>query len=235
MTVLPQFGLGTWKIPREKAAELVYESILNGIRAFDCACDYGNEVEVGQGIQRAIREGICTRQELTITSKLWNTYHAQEHVEKAIRRSLLDLQLDYLDLYLIHFPISLKYVPMDVRYPPEWIYDPTASPLRIEVCPIPIQETWEAMQSLVDLGLTKHIGLSNFNVQSISDILSYARIPPAVLQVELHPYLQQQPLVDFCHAHDIQITAYSPLGASSYIEINLDKRLGDGVLNEVSL
>ena len=235
MTVLPQNGLGTWKIPKEKAADLVYQSILYGIRAFDCACDYGNEEEVGKGIQRAIHEGVCTRQELTITSKLWNTYHAKDHVENAIRKSLFDLQLDYLDLYLIHFPICLKYVPMDVRYPPEWIYDPTSFPPKIEVCPVPIRETWEAMESLVDLGLTRHIGLSNFNVQSISDILSYSRISPAVLQIELHPYLQQQPLVEFCHSKGIQVTAYSPLGASSYIEINLDKRQGEGVLNEVSL
>lgn len=234
MNVLPAYGLGTWKIPPSVTSELVYESIREGIRAFDCACDYGNEQEVGKGIRRALEEGICSRQDLVITSKLWNTYHAKEHVEEAIRKTLLDLQLEYLDLYLIHFPISLRYVPMNVRYPPEWIYDPQAPIPTIEVVPVPIRETWEAMESLVDLGLTKHIGLSNFNVQTIADILSYARIPPSVLQVELHPYLQQQPLIDYCHAHQIQVTAYSPLGSSSYIELTLDKRLGVGVLNEVS-
>jgi D-xylose reductase len=109
-------GLGTWKIPKEIAAELVYDSIKVGVRHIDCACDYGNEVLVGQGIRKAISEGIVKREELWVTSKLWNTFHRREHVELACRKNLTDLGLDYLDLYLIHFPISLKFVPIEVRW-----------------------------------------------------------------------------------------------------------------------
>ena len=115
---MPALGLGTWKIPRDVCAETVHAAIAAGYRHLDCACDYGNEVEVGQGIARAIDEGLVTREDLWITSKLWNTYHRPEHVEPAIRRTLSDLGLEYLDLYLIHFPISLRFVPFEERYPP---------------------------------------------------------------------------------------------------------------------
>jgi diketogulonate reductase-like aldo/keto reductase len=205
------------------------------MRAFDCACDYGNEVEVGEGIQRALKEGIVKREDLFITSKLWNTYHAKEHVELAARKSLTDLQLDYFDLYLVHFPISMKFVPFEVRYPPEWIYDPTAGNPRIEQVYIPVQETWTAMEQLVDKNLSRAIGLCNFNVQGLTDILSYATRRPVVLQIELHPYLQQQQLVDFCTRNNIQVTGFSPLGSSSYIELDMDQQCGIGVLNEVCI
>jgi len=144
--------------------ELVYLSIKNGIRHIDCACDYGNEREVGLGIKRALDERICDRSSLWITSKLWNTYHAKEHVEMACRKSLEDLALDYFDLYLIHFPISQKFVPFDVRYPPEWIHDPTSANPCIIQENIPISETWEGMEGLVGLKLVKNIGVCNMTV-----------------------------------------------------------------------
>ena len=144
MQSIPQVGLGTWKISKEKAADAVYNSIkIVGMRHLDCACDYGNEVEVGQGIARAIDEGIVTREELWITSKLWNTYHSPEHVELACRRTLKDLNLTYLDLYLIHFPISLKFVPMETRYPPEWTYDPNCANPVVEQVKVPAEHTWK--------------------------------------------------------------------------------------------
>jgi hypothetical protein len=130
----------------------------------DCACDYGNEVEVGQGVKRAIDEGVCTRAELWITSKLWNTYHAQEHVKAACQKSLSDMGVDYFDLYLIHFPISQKFVPFETRYPPEWIHDPTAENPKIELAPVPYAQTWAGMESLVDEGLVKNIGVANLVV-----------------------------------------------------------------------
>ena len=114
---MPVVGLGTWKIPREACKETVLEAIRTGYRHLDCACDYGNEAEVGEGIKEAITQGLVRREELWVTSKLWNTYHAAEHVEAAARRSLADLQLTYLDLYLVHFPIALRYVPFETRYP----------------------------------------------------------------------------------------------------------------------
>jgi len=145
-------------------AEIVYEAIKSGVRHIDAACDYGNEAETGLGIKRALLENICTREEIWVTSKLWNTFHNKEHVKLACQKSLSDFGLDYFDLYLIHFPISQKFVPFEVRYPPEWIYDPSAENPRIELCNVPISETWFAMEELVDLNLARNIGVCNFVV-----------------------------------------------------------------------
>ena len=110
---MPSIGLGTWKIPKENCKDTVYEAIKAGYRLIDCACDYGNEVQVGEGIKKAIDEKIITREELFVTSKLWNTYHRKEHVKPAFLKTMKDLGLDYLDLYLVHFPIALKFVPFE--------------------------------------------------------------------------------------------------------------------------
>ncbi|CAM9301958.1 unnamed protein product, partial [Ectocarpus fasciculatus] len=232
---MPKVGLGTWKMPSAEAGTLVYEAIKSGVRHIDCACDYGNEEIVGAGIKRAISEGIVERKDLWVTSKLWNTYHAKEHVELACRKSLADLGLDYVDLYLIHFPISQKFVPIETRYPPEWVHDPSGENPKIELAPVPLSETWGAMEELVQKGLTKHIGICNVMVFTLMDLLSYAKIPPAVLQVEVHPYLTQQALLDFCKASNIHVTAFSPLGSGSYIELGMDFGLGVGVLKEPSV
>ena len=111
------------------------------IRDRDSAADYGNEIEVGQGISRALVEGICSREELWVTSKLWNTSHRRENVEQACRKTLSDLALDYLDLYLIHFPIALKYVPVEKHYPPEWIFDPHSENPIMELEKVPLSES----------------------------------------------------------------------------------------------
>ena len=123
---IPGVGFGMWKVPKDACPDLVVGAIQAGYRHLDCAADYGNEKEVGEGIKKAIDAGLVKREDLWITSKLWNTYHEPKHVIPACKKSLNDLGLDYLDLYLIHFPISLKYVPFDVRYPPEWFFDPKA-------------------------------------------------------------------------------------------------------------
>lgn len=232
MASIPAVGLGTWKISKLTVGDLVYQSIKAGVRHLDCACDYGNEKEVGDGIQMALQEGLCTRADLWITSKLWNTYHSREHVEAACRKSLSDMRIDYFDLYLIHFPISQKFVPFELRYPPEWIYDLKSPSPRIELQPVPLHETWAAMEQLVDIGLAKQIGICNVMVFTLMDMLSYARIKPAVLQVEMHPYLTQQALLDYCLSEGIKVTAFSPLGSGSYIELGMDHGLGVGVLNE---
>jgi D-xylose reductase len=218
---MPALGLGTWKIPRDVCAETVHGAIAAGYRHLDCACDYGNEVEVGQGIARAIAEGLVTREELWITSKLWNTYHQPEHVEPAIRRTLSDLGVEYLDLYLIHFPISLRFVPFEVRYPPEWVFDPDAQPARMEFADVPIARTWKAMEGLAEAGLTRNLGVCNMTTGFLLDLLASATIPPAVLQVEMHPYLTQERLVRFAAQHDIAVTAFSPLGAGSYVSLGM--------------
>lgn len=218
---LPAVGLGFWKIPKPQTAQVVRDAIQAGYRHFDCACDYGNEAEVGQGLQQALQSGACRREDLWVTSKLWNTYHRREHVRPALERTLQDLRLDFLDLYLIHFPISLRYVPFEERYPPEWFYDPQAARPRMEPDPVPIAETWQAMEELVDAGLVRDIGVCNFGVSLLRDLLSSARIPPAVLQIESHPYLTQDKLIRFCHEQGIAVTAFSPLGAQSYFSLNM--------------
>jgi len=211
-------GLGCWKADKGVMENTVYESIKMGYRHFDCAADYGNEIEVGRGIKQAIDEGICTREQLWITSKLWNTYHRREHVPLAAQKSLDDLGIDYFDLYLIHFPISLQFVPIEERYPPEWT--DIASPPNAGKCvfdPVSYRETWEAMEALKEVGKAKHIGVCNLKCVALMDILSYCKIKPACVQVELHVYLQQNNLVELCHGNGISVVGFSPLGAKSYL------------------
>ena len=218
---MPLIGLGLWKIDKAQVADVVVEAIRKGYRHLDSACDYGNEKQVGEGIRRAIDEGLCTREDLWITSKLWNTYHRKEHVVMAMDQTLHDLGLDYLDLYLVHFPIALEFVPFDTRYPPEWVFDPSDELPMMKPVPVPLHDTWQAMESLVDSGLAKHIGVCNYNIALMREMLNYARIQPAVLQVESHPYLTQEKLMRFCREQDIAVTAYSPLGALSYLELGM--------------
>src|SRR5436190_16952271 len=184
---VPSVGLGLWKLPRDMAAERVMKAIDVGYRHLDSACDYGNETEVGQGIRRSIQAGKVKRDDLWITSKLGNTYHAREHVRPACERTLRDLGVDHLDLYLIHFPIAQRYVPFEERYPPEWFFDPKAAKPRIEFARVSIAETWQAMEGLVKEGLVKNIGICNFNTALLRDLLNVATIKPAMLQVEMHP------------------------------------------------
>jgi D-xylose reductase len=217
----PAIGLGLWKVARSDAPKLVEEAIRVGYRHIDSACDYGNEVEAGQGIRSAIEKGLCRREDLWITSKLWNTYHEPQHVRPAVERSLHDLGLDSLDLYLVHFPIALEYVPFETRYPPEWIHDPAASEPRMKPIAVPLADTWRAMEDLVSSGLVRRIGLCNSSVALIRDLLAGARIRPAVLQVELHPFLTQDKLLRFCRESSIAVTGFSPLGAPSYVPLGM--------------
>jgi D-xylose reductase len=218
---LPAVGLGLWKVPPAGAPGLVQEALRAGYRHLDSACDYGNEEAVGAGIAAALRDGACRRDDLFVTSKLWNTYHRAEHVRPAAERSLRDLGLEHLDLYLIHFPIALAYVPFEERYPPEWLHDPDAAEPRMQPVDVPLHETWRAMEELVRTGLVRHVGVCNFGVSLLRDLLAYAEIPPAVLQVELHPFLAQPRLLRFCRERGVAVTGFSPLGAQSYFELGM--------------
>ena len=213
----PSPGLGTWKIPENLTPKIVHEAIEIGYRHLDCACDYGNETFVGQGIKSALEAGLCSREDLWVTSKLWNTYHEPQHVRAACEKSLSDLGLDYLDLYLVHFPIALEYVPFDEMYPPGW----TAGKDAMSPISVPYQDTWRAMEELVDAGLVKKIGVCNLTTSSLRDVISYAHIKPAVHQIELHPYLTQNAMVRYCQEEDIAVTAFSPFGADSYLPLDM--------------
>jgi len=199
---------------------MVYNAIKVGYRLFDGAGDYGNEKEAGEGVRRALEEGIVKREELFITSKLWNTFHAHDHA-KAVAKMQLELWgLEYFDLFLVHFPVALAYVDPKHRYPPEWWGDDKKS---VNLQKIPFQETWTAMEELVDEGLAKNIGVSNVGGGLLVDMLSYARIEPQVLQVELHPYLTQQPLLKHAETLGIAVTAYSSFGPQSYVELGFNR------------
>ncbi|KAJ5363893.1 NAD(P)H-dependent D-xylose reductase xyl1 [Penicillium cataractarum] len=214
---MPLVGFGLWKVNNDTCADQVYNAIKAGYRLFDGACDYGNEVEVGQGVARAIKEGIVKREDLFLVSKLWNSFHDGEQVEPIARKQLADLGIDYFDLYIVHFPVALEYVPPSVRYPPSW----QNSEGNIKLGKATIQETWTAMESLVDKKLARSIGVSNFSPQLLMDLLRYARIRPATLQIEHHPYLTQKSLVNYAQEEGIAVTAYSSFGPLSFIELEV--------------
>jgi len=211
----PSFGL--WKVNNDTCADQVYNAIKTGYRLFDGACDYGNEKEAGEGVARAIKDGVVKREDLFIVSKLWNSFHDKEVVEKTAKKQLSDWGVDYFDLFIIHFPISLKYVDPSVRYPPGW----TDENDKFTLGKATIQETWTEMEKLVQKGLAKSIGISNFSVQLIMDLLRYARIPPATLQIEHHPYLVQAGLVKYAQENGITVTAYSSFGPASFLELDM--------------
>ena len=231
---MPAIGLGLWKIARDDTAEMVRSAIAEGYRHLDSAADYGNEAEVGEGLQAALSDGLVSREDLWITSKLWNTFHRPEHVRAACERTLKDLRLSELDLYLIHFPIALQYVDFDTRYPPEWIADPAAENPVMAPDAVPLSDTWGAMEELVHAGLVKEIGVCNYNTGLLHDLMAYSQIKPAMLQIESHPYLTQERLLRAAAQYDMAVTAFSPLGALSYLELNMAD-MGESVLEQAAV
>ncbi|KAI9829981.1 MAG: NAD(P)H-dependent D-xylose reductase (XR) [Phylliscum demangeonii] len=217
---MPMVGFGLWKVTKDVCADQVYHALKIGYRLLDGACDYGNEVEAGQGLARAIKEGIVKRTEVFITSKLWNSFHDRERVEPICKKQLADWGIEHFDLYLMHFPIALAYVDPGVRYPPGFAFDGKSD---IRPSNATIQETWQAMEGLVTGGLASSIGISNFQGSLILDLLRYATVRPAVLQIEHHPYLVQPELLRLAAAEHIAVTAYSSFGPQSFRELNWQK------------
>ncbi|KAI1081579.1 Aldo/keto reductase [Whalleya microplaca] len=221
---MPLVGFGIWKVPNETCADQVYNAIKLGYRHIDGAWDYTNSVEAGQGVRRAIEEGIVKREDLFITSKLWNNYHAREHAFEMAKLENEAWGIGYLDLLLIHFPIAMEFIPFDkIRFPCFW-----SDKEQTQVTPlakVPISETWKALEDLVQTkdnpnGFVKSIGVSNFHTQLLYDLLSYAKIPPSVLQVEHHPYLTQPNLIAMAQENNIAVTGYSTFGPQSFIELD---------------
>jgi alcohol dehydrogenase (NADP+) len=203
--LMPAIGLGTFgsdHVTAAEVAEAVKGAAAAGYRHFDCASVYGNEREIGGALQSVLRSGI-RREELWITSKLWNDRH--DDVIGSCRQSLDDLRLEYLDLYLVHWPFPNFHPPgCDVSS-----RSPDAKPYIHEN----YMKTWRAMEKLVDMGLVRNIGTSNMTVAKLKLVLRDARIKPAVNEMELHPHFQQPELFKFVVENGVQPVGYCPIGS----------------------
>lgn len=200
---MPIIGLGTFLSSAGDAYKAVRWALKLGYRHIDCASIYGNQNEVGQALQDAMKEDNIKREDLFITSKLWNDSHKIEDVKPAFEQTLKELKLDYLDLYLIHWPVAQK----------KGTQMPTSDDDWLSLEEVPLWETYSEMEKLYEQGLCKAIGVSNFNKEHLSKLISKTQIMPAVNQVECHPLLNQKELIDYCSKNNIAVTAYSPLGA----------------------
>lgn len=224
---VPALGFGTYA-PRESEDD-VYEAVRVAIKAgyrhLDCAAIYRNERAVGQAIKQTIVEDKVKREDLFITSKLWNSCHSPDLVRTSLKKSMEDLGLQYLDLYLIHWPIGLKeggeFIPKDEKG-------------NVLFSDVDYVDTWKAMEDCVDEGLVKHIGLSNFNSEQIQRILDVARIKPVMNQVECHIYLSQEKLIEFCKARGITVTAYSPFASPGHKTIPYTPCLQEPVIVDIA-
>eukprot|EP01133_Synstelium_polycarpum_P000367 gene367-427_t len=208
---IPLVGFGTWKAEPNVVSEAVKVALETGYRHIDCAQVYCNEKEVGTAFKNVFGAGVIKREDVFITSKLYNTCHEPHNVRKHCEITLRDLGLDYLDLYLVHWPVAFEYTGEELSD------DPVDENGQIKFINVPLVDTWREMEKLVEAGLVRSIGVSNFNVQALNDMLAYATIKPAVNQVELHPYLGQPQLKSFCDKNNIHLTAYSPLGNGKFV------------------
>ncbi|CAH1198777.1 aldo/keto reductase [Paenibacillus sp. JJ-223] len=203
---MPGLGLGVFKV--EEGQELVHAvqyAIGQGYRSIDTAAIYGNEVGVGEGIRQGMKNAGISRDELFITSKVWNADLGYESTLAAYEASLQKLGLDYLDLYLIHWPVAGKY-----------------------------KEAWRALETLYASGKVKAIGVSNFQVHHLQDLMKDAKVVPMVNQVEYHPRLTQQEVGDFCREHSIQLEAWSPLMQGQLLDHPLLREIADKHNKEVA-
>jgi alcohol dehydrogenase (NADP+) len=235
-------GLGTYKINRDQVRSTLRSAILDtGYRRIDCAPVYFNEDVIGDALHEILEESkkndekfSIQRSDLYIVSKLASPFH--RNVEAAVRKTLADLRLDYLDLYLIHWPVAFFPIPIDptVRGWENEEIDDSDGGKRIDPS-VSVHDTWRAMEEMVDKGLVRQIGVSNFPVMLLHELLSRnPRIPPLVNQCEAHPYLQQDSLLQYCRARGIHFQAYSPLGTPGYKEAHEPSVLQDPVLVELA-
>ncbi len=205
---IPALGIGTFgsdKYGPEEVSQAVYGAVKGGYRLIDGAAVYQNEDRIGEMLQKLYVEGVVTRKELFITSKVWNDSHRQ--VEASCRKSLADLKTDYIDLYFVHWPFPNYHAPGcdgDSR-------NPDSKPFSVEE----FMDTWRQCEELVDKGLVRYIGMSNMTIPKLEAVLPLCRIQPAALELECHPSFQQQELFDYAVSHHMQPIGYCPLGSPS--------------------
>jgi len=232
--------LGTWQAKKGEVGKAVAHAIEKvGYRHIDGASNYMNEDEVGDVLSDLFKRGVVKREDIFVTGKLNNPYHHKEHVRPHLLKTLKDLNLEYIDLYLVHWPVAFAYVPYDEnRRGYDDDYDPNGCS-KVDLSKyggskidrtVSVRETWEAMEALYHEGLVKAIGVSNFSGSILHDLLTYAKVKPAVLQIELHPYLQQSELVKYVQKEGILVEAYSPLGTGAFKKENEPTVLKDETL-----
>lgn len=207
---MPAVGLGTFgsdKYSAEEISNAVYGAVKCGYRLIDCAAVYQNEAQIGGALGRLFADGVVKREELFITSKVWNDMHGEGKVLESCRKSLADLGLSYIDLYFVHWPFPNYHAPGcggDSR-------NPDSKPFSVDE----FMSTWRQCEELVRAGLVKHIGMSNMTVPKLEAVLPLCEIAPAALEMELHPSFQQPELFAYAKAHSIQPIGYCPIGSPS--------------------
>ncbi|KAK4743026.1 hypothetical protein SAY87_001027 [Trapa incisa] len=201
---IPAIGLGTWQSGGDLCVEAVKVALSVGYRHIDCAHLYGNEIEVGEALADAFKFGTLRREDLFLTSKLYCNMNSTNKIENSVRVSLKNLGVQYLDLYLMYWPETTGFG--DASDPP------LKSGSENKQFLSKLKKAWKAMEGLLELGLVRAIGVGNFSVHQIKELLKFAKIVPAVNQVELHPFWRQDELVKFCQMRGIHVSAHTPLG-----------------------
>ncbi|MCJ1304999.1 hypothetical protein MMC08_007812 [Hypocenomyce scalaris] len=225
---MPALGFGTWAAGthegtvEEWCEESTLVALKHGYRYIDTATIYKVEAQIGAAVRRC---GI-PREEIFVTTKFWNQWHEPEAVVRSLNKSLTDMGLDYVDMLLMHWPVAFKH-DEDM----EILYHPNGKPIIDEELTNNHVPTWRAMESLVDSGKVRSIGVSNFNVDKLKVLLPHVRIPISTNQVEAHPWLPNNELLAFCQSHDILLTAYSPLGGQN---TNNERLVDDPAVKQVA-
>lgn len=222
---MPVVAYGTFRSEPGEVGPAVLAALNAGYRHFDLAHVYGNEKEIGAALKQAFDEGIVKREDLFLTGKLWNSDHDREIVPQACDHSLNNLQIEYFDLYLIHFPICWKHTGLST---PSWG--------KSELGDTPLIDTWRAMEKLVETGKCRSIGVSNYPMMLMHDLVTQAEIQPACNQIEVHAYYTRESLVNYCLARDICVTAHTPLGGgqANAGAWSTPSPLKDSVVNEIA-
>ena len=205
---VPCIGMGTFGSDRFSAGQIssaVAGAIRCGYRLFDCAAVYGNEKQIGEVFRQAFEEGAVRREELFITSKVWNDMHGRGDVLLSLAQTLKDLQLDYIDAYFVHWPFANYHAPGcdgDSRNPDSRPFSPER-----------FLATWRQMERLYDMGLVKNLGMSNMTIPKLEAVLPHCRVRPTLIEMEMHPCFQQPELYEYCLAQGIQPVGFCPVGS----------------------